>query len=351
MFDVGKIKKEFELITQRLSDPELVNSAGKLEELTKKYRTLKKIIEKIEETEEIEKNILDNEEIIKAKEDADLLGLAEEELSNLIPKKERLEKEVESLLKGEKNEEKGGPAIIEIRAGTGGEEAALFAGDLFRMYSRYAQKIGWPINILSSHESSLDGFKEIIFELKNEKAFSKMQYESGVHRIQRIPDTEKSGRIHTSTATVAVLPKPSPAQIKMGPQDLEFESFRSSGPGGQLVNKRESAVRVTHLPTGITVSSQQARTQAENKEYALSILLARILAMQKEKEEKRISSARKEQIGTAERAEKIRTYNFPQDRITDHRIKKSWHHIQQILDGNLDSIIDELSKAKASINE
>ena len=356
MMDIEKIKKECDDLTKKLSDPELINSAEKLEELSKRYAILKKVIEKSEEIEKIKKNILENEEIIKAKEDIDLVNLAEQDLSNLIPKKDSKELELEGLIKGDGNGQgkggppdgarlaKGGPAIVEIRAGTGGEEAALFAGDLFRMYSKYAQKIGWNINILSSHQSNLGGLKEIIFEVKNENAFSKMQYESGVHRIQRIPETEKSGRTHTSAATVAVLPKPSSWQMKINSQDLKIEAFRASGPGGQLVNRRESAVRVTHLPTGITVSSQQARTQVQNKEYALNILRARVLAMKMEEEAKKTSEARKKQIGTGDRSEKIRTYNFPQDRITDHRIKKSWHHIERIMDGDLDKIINELQK-------
>jgi len=342
---MGEIKEEYDELTQKLADPELISCPEKLEELSKRYITLKKIIEKAEEIEEIKKNILENEEIIKAKEDIDLVNLAEEEIANLVLKKELLEKELETLTNGgDEQTPKRGPAIVEIRAGAGGEEAALFANDLFRMYSKYAQKMGWNLNILTSHQSSLRGLKEIIFEIKNGSAFSKMRYESGVHRIQRIPETEKSGRVHTSAATVAVLPKPSTAQIKINPQDLKIETFRASGPGGQLVNRRESAVRVTHLPTGIAVSSQQARTQVQNKEYALSILRARIMAMKLEEEAKKTSETRKKQIGSGDRSEKIRTYNFPQDRITDHRIKKSWHNIEKIMDGNLDQIIDELQK-------
>jgi len=344
--NIEEIKREYDEITKKLSDPELISFSDKLEILSKRYRYLNKIVEKAKELEKVEKNILENEEIIKAGEDTDLVNLAGQELANFIPQKKSIEKELELLLhENEEDKSKNGsPAIVEIRAGTGGEEAALFASDLFKMYSKFAQKIGWTLTILSSHVSSLRGFKEIVFELKGGNAFSKMQHESGVHRIQRIPETEKSGRIHTSTATVAVLPKPSPAQIKINPQDLKIEYFRSSGPGGQLVNKRESAVRIIHIPSGMVVSSQQSRTQAENKEYALSILRAKILAMKKKEEDRKISKTRKEQIGSGERAEKIRTYNFPQDRITDHRIKKSWHHIEKVMDGDLDKIITELQK-------
>lgn len=353
MGDLERAKKEYEEITKKLSDPELLSSPEKLEELSRRYRTLKKTVEKIEEIDEIKKFILENEGIVKANEDQDLISLAEQELSDLFLKKEKTEKELKEILEGDKNDEKesGGPAIIEIRAGTGGDESALFAAELFRMYTKYAQKNGWKANILSSHSSDLDGFKEIIFEINDKNAFSKLRFESGVHRIQRIPATEKSGRIHTSTVTVVVLPKPTQMQMKINPQDLRIETFRSSGPGGQLVNKRESAVRVIHIPTGITVASQQARTQLENREYALSVVRAKLMAMKIAEENEKISKTRKTQIGTGERAEKIRTYNFPQDRITDHRIKKNWHHIEKIIDGNIDEIIDELEKNESETQE
>lgn len=251
----------------------------------------------------------------------------------------------------------GGQAvIIEIRAGTGGEEAALFARDLFRMYSKYAIGQNWKEKILDSRITELGGFKEIIFELKptrsvahsatggNRNIYSKIKYEAGVHRVQRIPITERSGRIHTSTATVAILPKPKRAEIKIRPEDLKMDFYRASGPGGQYVNKRETAVRITHLPTNLVVTSQTERSQLQNKENALSILEARLLKGIQKKEETKISKKRKTQIGWAKRAEKIRTYNFPQNRITDHRIKKSWHNLEKILNGELDPIILALRK-------
>lgn len=234
--------------------------------------------------------------------------------------------------------------IIEIRAGTGGEEAALFAADLFRMYTRYAQNQEWKQKILDSQRTELGGYKEIIFEIKGENAWSQMKYEGGVHRIQRIPKTEKGGRIHTSTATVAVLLKPKKTEFKINPNELKIDVYRSSGAGGQYVNRRETAVRITHLPTGIVATCQTERNQLENKENALSILEARLLEKKQRKEEETIGGKRKAQIGWAMRAEKIRTYNFPQDRITDHRIKKSWHHIEKIMDGELDKMIKTLQK-------
>ncbi|MGB2762067.1 MAG: PCRF domain-containing protein [Minisyncoccales bacterium] len=242
------------------------------------------------------------------------------------------------------NESKIDSIIIEIRAGTGGEEAALFAANLFRMYTRYAQNKEWKQKILDDQRTELGGYKQITFELKNENAWPQMKYEAGVHRVQRIPETEKGGRIHTSTATVAVLPKSKKTQIKIDPKDLKIDIYKSSGPGGQNVNKRETAIRITHLSTGIVVTSQTERNQLENKENALSILEARLLEKKQREEEERIGEKRKAQIHAAQRAEKIRTYNFPQDRITDHRIKKSWHHIEKIMDGELDKMIKTISR-------
>ena len=229
--------------------------------------------------------------------------------------------------------------IIEIRAGTGGDEAALFAADLHRMYTRFAEKQDWQVKLLNTNRSSLKGLKEVIFQINGKDVYSKMKQESGVHRVQRIPETEKSGRIHTSTATVAVLPQVEKEEAKINPKDLRVDTFRASGPGGQYVNKRESAVRIIHIPTNIMVSSQQERTQLANKETALRILCSKVYARQLEKELKKEGAARREQIGTGERSEKIRTYNFPQDRITDHRIGKKWHNIESILNGNLKPII------------
>jgi len=236
--------------------------------------------------------------------------------------------------------------IMEIRAGAGGEEAALFAADLFRMYSRFAEKQDWSASLIEGHRTSLGGYREIIFEIKGPTAYNKLKYEGGVHRVQRIPTTEKSGRIHTSTASVAVLPEATEAEIKINPQDLRVDVLRASGPGGQYVNKRESAVRLTHLPTGLVVSCQEERTQQQNRERALKVLRARLLAKKREQELAQRGDERREQIGAAMRAEKIRTYNFPQNRVTDHRLKKSWHQLDKIIDGNLKPIIKAFGKIK-----
>ena len=235
-------------------------------------------------------------------------------------------------------------AIIEIRAGTGGEEAALFAARLFRMYSRFAEKQEWKVTILNSNRTNIGGYKEIVFKISGKEVYSKIKQESGVHRVQRIPKTEKGGRIHTSTATVAIMPQVKKEEVKINPKDLRIDTFRSSGPGGQYVNKRDSAVRITHIPTGIVASSQQERTQLANKETSFQILRSKLYARQLEKELKKQGANRREQIGTGERSEKIRTYNFPQDRVTDHRIKKKWHNIESILDGNLEPIIKAFQK-------
>lgn len=234
--------------------------------------------------------------------------------------------------------------IMEIRAGAGGQEAALFAADLFKMYSKYAASQGWKQMVLDYHQTELGGLKQVVFELNGNDAFSKMKYEAGVHRVQRIPTTEKSGRIHTSTASVAVLPKPKPTDIKIRPDEIRVDYYRSSGPGGQYVNKRETAVRLTHLPSGLVVTSQTERNQLQNKENALAILGARLLEKKREEEISKMGGERKAQIGSAQRAEKIRTYNFPQDRATDHRIKKKWHNIEEIMEGKLDKIIKTLQK-------
>ena len=244
------------------------------------------------------------------------------------------------------NKEKQEPnsVIIEIRAGTGGEEASLFAQDLFKMYSKYGQSQGWTQKILDSYQSELGGYKNITFELKNKDAWQHLQHEGGAHRVQRIPATEKGGRIHTSTASVAVLPKAKQAQVEIRPQDLKIESYKASGPGGQYVNKRMTAIRITHLPTAIVVTSQTERSLQQNKENALAILGARILKKKQEALDKEIKGERRSQIGFAMRAEKIRTYNFPQNRITDHRIKKSWHNIEAIMNGKLAPVIKKLQK-------
>lgn len=356
----NEIEKEYNNTLNQLSDPELISNWEKFEELSKKKKNIEKIIDKKNLLEEIEKQIEENKTILKSEEDKELFSLAETEIIQFREKEKKIKKELIEIFKknnpsenSKDKDSKNISVIIEIRAGTGGQEAALFAGDLFKMYSKYAILQNWNEKILDSHPTELGGYKEIIFELsprrdrKDKDIFSKMKYEAGVHRVQRIPETEKSGRIHTSTATVAVLPEPKKAEIKIKSSDIRIDFFHSSGPGGQNVNKRMTAVRITHLPTGMVVTSQNERNQLQNKENALAILSARLLEKKEQEFQTEVGGERKSQIGWAKRAEKIRTYNFPQDRVTDHRIKKSWHNIEQIMDGKIDKIIEALSKVES----
>lgn len=256
-----------------------------------------------------------------------------------------IEKELSALTRPSAAGDKAEKVIVEIRAGTGGNEAALFAGQIFRMYSGYAKKRGWELNIIDSHPTTLGGYKEIIFEVAGDNSYGELQHESGVHRVQRIPETEKSGRIHTSTASVAVLPEAKETDIEIKPQDIELEFSRSGGAGGQNVNKVETAVRIVHKPSGIAVRSQESRSQLKNREQAMALLRTRLLDVRERQEEKKIAAKRRQQIGTGDRSEKIRTYNFPQDRVTDHRIKESWYNIESILAGNLEPIVKALQNA------
>lgn len=344
MRDIKSIKKEYEEVLNQLSDPELVSNWDKFDELNKRKGVLEKIIEKEKEIEELKNRVQESKSMLGSKEDPELSSLAEAEISQLLEKQAASQKELESMLNQKDSPEGPKAVIVEIRAGAGGDEAAIFVADLFRIYSKYASLKGWQQRILDSRPSDINGFKEIIFELKNSEAFSKMKYESGVHRVQRIPITEKAGRIHTSTVSVAILARPSRAEIKIRPDEMKIDYYRSSGPGGQNVNKRETAVRITHLPSGIVVTSQTERNQLQNKENALSILEAKLLEKKEIEEMEKTGSNRNAQIGSAKRAEKIRTYNFPQDRITDHRIKKSFHNIEEVMEGKMDPIIDALQE-------
>jgi len=290
---------------------------------------------KIEEIENITNRIKETQEFIELLREE---GENELEIEKYEKELDQLYQELLFLLSPEASDK----AIVEIRPGTGGEEAALFARDLFRMYTRYAERKGWNLEVAEIHETDLGGIREVVFFVKGKNAYGILKYESGVHRVQRVPVTESGGRIHTSTATVAVLPEIEEKDIEIRPEDLKIETFRASGHGGQYVNKTESAVRITHLPTGIVVSCQNERSQYQNKQTALRILRARLYQLQKEQKEREISQKRKSQIGTGERSEKIRTYNFPQNRVTDHRINYTSYRLQEILDGDLDEIISKL---------
>ena len=343
--DIEEIKKEYKEISEKLTDPELISRWEEFQDLSKRRSQLEKVVKKGEELEELKSRIEENSQIIASQED-ELASLAQDELVTLLGEKQAAEKQLEELLKDETEPSKAetDAVIIEIRPGTGGEEASLFAGDLFRMYTKYAEQKGWKYTILDLAETEVGGVREASIEFRGKEAFKALRHEGGVHRVQRIPTTEKAGRIHTSTASVVVLPKPKKTQIQLNPADLKIDIYNSSGPGGQNVNKRKTAVRITHVPTGLVVASQASRNQQQNRDFALTLLAAKLLQQKEQVQSEKIAGVRRGQIGTAERAEKIRTYNFPQDRITDHRIKKSWRGIERIMQGNLDLIAKELQQ-------
>lgn len=345
MTNLESIKSEYEKIKTELRQSEASSDWEKLGKLQKKKEFYERIIQGQEKLEKIKKELTDAEKILITEKYPKLISLAQEEKKKLLKEEQNLEREIKKILKTiHGNEEEPNSVIIEIRAGAGGNEAALFAGNLFNMYSKFAESQGWRTKVLNSHSTELGGYKEIIFQISGPGCFSKMKYEGGVHRVQRIPVTEKSGRIHTSTASVAVLAQPSKTQIEINPEDIKIDTFKSSGPGGQNVNKRETAIRITHVPTGIIVASQSERNQLQNRENAMAILRAKLLEKKEQEEVQKLGSKRRTQIGQAKRAEKIRTYNFPQNRVTDHRIKKTWYNLEAIMSGELNGVIKELER-------
>ena len=340
---IKELKKRFLEIEKEINNPETIKDQKRYSKLSSEYSDLKEILECAKKFEQAKKQIQENEKIIKESSDPELKKLAEEENQKLQKTKTELEKQLElDLIPKDPNDHKD--AIIEIRAGTGGDEAALFAADLFRLYSRYAEKKGYKIELISSSKIGIGGFKEVISNIRGKDAYKHLKYESGVHRVQRIPETEKSGRVHTSAATVAVLPEAEAVDIEIKPEDLKINVFRSSGPGGQSVNTTDSAVRITHLPTNTIVTCQDEKSQFKNKEKALKVLRSRLLAEKEEAERKKRGDQRRSQIGTGDRSEKIRTYNFPQDRLTDHRIKLTLHNLDGIMQGEIDPLINALIK-------
>ncbi len=335
------IEKKFEDITKQLESPEIYRDPEKLAALSKERKELEPIVEKFREYRRILERLEECKYILEEESDEELIELAKEEKKELEDRLEEVEREIKILLlPKDPNDEKN--VFLEIRAAAGGEEAALFAADLLRMYTKYAEKKGWKVQIVDANVTGLGGFKEVIALIEGKGAYSRLKYESGVHRVQRIPVTESGGRIHTSTATVAILPEAEDFEVEIREEDLKIETFRASGHGGQHVNVTDSAVRITHIPTGIVVQCQDERSQHKNKEKALRILRARLKDMMERKRQEELSQERKKQVGTGERSEKIRTYNFPQNRVTDHRIGLTLYRLEDILEGDLDEIIDAL---------
>lgn len=338
------IKSQYDELGAKLMDPAILSDSNKVAELSRSRLAMETIVTMFEEYKKIVNELAEAEKMLMVENDPELIAMTEEEVLTLKKQREHLASKIEiELIPKDENDDKN--VIFEIRGGAGGDESALFAAELFRMYSRYAERKNHKIEIIDSHENEIGGFKEIIFSVKGSEAYKHLKYESGVHRVQRVPETESGGRIHTSTVTVAVLPEAEEVDVDIQPADIRVDVFRSSGPGGQSVNTTDSAIRITHLPTGLVVSCQDEKSQIKNREKAMRVLRSRLLKAKQDEEAKKRGDARNSQIGTGDRSEKIRTYNFPQDRVTDHRIGYSMNNLPDFMSGNIDKMIDKLIEA------
>jgi peptide chain release factor 1 len=335
------IEKTYEELTQQMSDPNIIGDQSRYSKVAKQHRDLEAVVEKYRELKKIDSDIAGNREILREMDDAEMRELAGAELPELEARREEVDKELKLLLlPTDPNDEKN--VILEIRAGTGGDEACLFAAEILRMYARYAETQGWKLQVTDSSETGLGGIQKAEAIIEGNRVYSKLKYESGVHRVQRVPQTEASGRIHTSAITVAVLPEAEEVDVKIDAKDIRTDTFCSSGPGGQSVNTTYSAVRLTHLPTGLVVSMQDEKSQIKNREKAMRILRSRLLEMEQQKQQDAISAERRSQVGSGDRSEKIRTYNFKENRVTDHRIGLTLHQLDRMMEGEIGTLIDSV---------
>ncbi len=342
MFDkLESIDARYREVERQIADPEVMKDMKRYRELMQEYSQLQETVEEYNHYKQVAQEVEDAQAMLDEEQDSEMRSMAMEELEELENEKAECEDRLKRLLIP-KDPLDGKNIIVEIRAGTGGEEAALFAADLYRMYARYAEEKGWKLEVLDSNDTGIGGFKEIVFSISGKNVYEHMRYESGVHRVQRVPSTESGGRIHTSAVTVAVLPEAEETDVEVNNEDLKIDVFRSSGPGGQSVNTTDSAVRITHIPTGTVVTCQDEKSQHKNKAKALRVLRARLYEVEEQKRRQERDESRKNQIGSGDRSERIRTYNFPQNRVTDHRINLTSHKLEQILQGELDEIVEHL---------